>query len=120
MAHGAGHPRRAGLARGVYRHTATLTVRLPAQTLLERLFHRPPGRVRALDGHRCEVRVSPDDPDLLCRHDAIVAALGEPLTCGTPPEAVRRMRGAAHVLTAAFGDGGGEGPVPGTHPLAMP
>ncbi len=64
--------------------------------------------------------MSADDLDLLCRHIAVVAALGEPLTCEAPPEAVRRMRGAAHVLTAAFGDGAGEGPVPAAHTPTMP
>lgn len=108
------------LARGAYRHTATLTVRIPAHTLLERLFHRPPGRVRALDEHRCEVRVSADDLDLLCRHISVVAALGEPLTCEAPPEAVERMRGTADVLTAAFAGSGGGGRFPAAHTPPMP
>lgn len=108
------------LALGAYRHTATLTVHMPADTLLERLFHRPPGRVRALDEHHCEVRVSADDLDLVCRHTAVVAALGAPFTCEGPPEVAERMCLMADQLTAAFGTGGAPVRFPAAHTPPMP
>jgi len=79
-------------ARAEYRHSVLLEVGLGAERLRERLFASVPGEVTARGPHRCGVRLSAEEPELVVQFVAAIAALEVDFALmGAPAEITRRL-----------------------------
>jgi predicted DNA-binding transcriptional regulator YafY len=87
------------------RHTAVVTVRLPADELRRR-FGAGWGRVTRIDDATCEFRTGDDDLGWLALRLAMIDA---EMTVHEPPELRDRLRGLAARLQRAAGPAGGGG-----------
>jgi predicted DNA-binding transcriptional regulator YafY len=85
-------------AAATYRHTATLTVRLPAAAVRANLFGPVPGEIEELGPDTCAVRLSADSPELLLQYVARIAALGTDVTIEASDEITRRLNDLARIF----------------------
>ncbi|GAA3143986.1 YafY family protein [Planomonospora alba] len=90
------------VAAAPYRHSARVTVRLPAEEVRARLPTTMPGKVEAVDAGTSVIRLGADSPHVIVRE---LAALGADFTLDGPPELRAHLRAAARRLLAAAGDG---------------
>ena len=81
-----------------YRHTASITVALPAETVRARLFAPIPGEITA-DGDECTIRLSADSPELVVQYIAAIAALGADFTLHADDDITRRVHNLGQSLT---------------------
>lgn len=82
-----------------YRHTAWMTVRLPADDVRSGVFAAIPGEVEDRGPDECAVRLSADSAELVTQYVAAIAALGAEFTLDAPEEVVTRVRDLAHRLS---------------------
>jgi predicted DNA-binding transcriptional regulator YafY len=66
----------ASFARAEYRHTARLSVGLPADVVRAGVFASIPGEVEALLADTCRVRLTAESPELVVQFVAAIGALG--------------------------------------------
>lgn len=84
--------------RASYRHTARVTVELPADEVRTRLFVPLPWEIDEHGPDRCAVRLSAESADLVVQYVAVLASLGADLTVEAPEEITCRARDAGHRL----------------------
>ena len=89
------------LAAAPYRYTARVTVRLPAETVRERLFAPLLGEVEVDEPTRCTVRLSAESATLLTQHVAAIAALGAEYTLEADQDIIMRVRDLGRRLAAS-------------------
>ncbi|MDF5758978.1 YafY family protein [Spongiactinospora sp. TRM90649] len=82
-------------AEATYRHTARMTVRLPADQVRARVFAGIPGEIEDHGPGECAIRLTADSPELVVQYIAAVAALGAEFTLQTTDEITRRLRDLA-------------------------
>jgi predicted DNA-binding transcriptional regulator YafY len=82
-----------------YRHTARMTVRLPADAVRAGLFSSIPGEIEDRGAEGCAVRLSAESADLVVQFIAAIAALGAELTLDASPEITDRVRELGRRLT---------------------
>ncbi|WP_091674669.1 helix-turn-helix transcriptional regulator [Amycolatopsis marina] len=83
-----------------YRHTARITVALPADTVRAGLFATIPGEIEQHGPRECTIRLSADSPELVVQFLAAIAALGAEFGVEAPEEIAVRLRTVGHGLAA--------------------
>ncbi len=78
-------------ATAEYRHTARITVALPAATVRARLHVPLHWSIEVRSPDTCAIRLGADTPDLVTRHVAEIAALGAGFTLDTSAEIAVRI-----------------------------
>ncbi|WP_116040530.1 helix-turn-helix transcriptional regulator [Amycolatopsis palatopharyngis] len=83
-----------------YRHTARITVALPADTVRAGLFANIPGDIEEHGPRECTIRLSADSEALVLQFLAAIAALGADFSIEAPEEITGRVRELGHRLGA--------------------
>jgi predicted DNA-binding transcriptional regulator YafY len=92
-------------ANASYRHTASITVRLPAETVRAKLFASIPGDVDMHGPDECTVRLSADSAELVTQFIAAIAALGAAMTLDASEEITQRVRNLGRLLAPCMASG---------------
>ena len=93
-------------ARATYRHTARLSVALPADEVRAGVFATIPGDVDAHSADACTVALTAESPELVVQFVAAIAALGAPVRVEEASDEVgRRVRELGVLLGAVSGVG---------------
>jgi predicted DNA-binding transcriptional regulator YafY len=79
-------------AAASYRHSARMTVRLPAETVRAGVFASIPGEVEDRGADGCAIRLSAESADLVVQFVVAIAALGAEFTLDAPREIAERVR----------------------------
>lgn len=85
-------------AAATYRHTARITVRLPAETVRDMLHIPILGAVETADTEQCTIRLSANSPELVTQYAAAIASLSAECTLDADEEITRRLRALGNRL----------------------
>ncbi len=86
-------------AKASYRHTARITIAMPADAVRAGVWGTIPGDIEAHDDHTCTVRLSAESLQLVLQYLATIAALGAEFSVDAPQEITHRLQHLGRQLT---------------------